>query len=110
VVLQSELSLILLTGAGLLVESLGNLKNQKYGFRTEGRVDVPVNPSFAAYTPDRLFEVYARLRQRLASISGVRGASFSLYSPMRGSAWSSGILIEGQAADSGGRSPPCKTA
>jgi predicted permease len=101
VVLQAALSLVLLTGAGLLAESLGNLENQQYGFTAEGRVAVRVSPSFAAYSPERLFAVYSRLQERLSKISGVRTASFSLYSPMRGSAWSSGISVEGRVADPG---------
>src|SRR5258708_34136661 len=82
--MQAALSLVLLTGAGLLTESLRNLENQKFGFETGNRVDVRVNPSFNGYSPERLFQVYQRLQERLALIPGVRSASFSLYSPMRG--------------------------
>jgi predicted permease len=55
-----------------------------------------VNPAFAGYSPERLFQVYQRLQERLPQIPGVRSASFSLYSPMRGGAWSSGISLEGR--------------
>src|SRR5258708_5899165 len=101
VVLQSALSLVLLTGAGLLTQSLGNLENQQYGYAQEGRVAVRVSPSFTGYSPERLFTVYARLQERLPGIPGVRSASFSLYSPMRGGAWASGIAIEGRTAEPG---------
>jgi predicted permease len=95
-VTQAAISLVLLTGAGLLAESLRNLENQKFGFATESRLNVRVNPAFAGYSPERLFQVYQRLQESLARIPGVRGASFSLYSPMRGGAWSSGIALEGR--------------
>jgi predicted permease len=101
VVAQAALSLVLLTGAGLLAESLGNLENQRYGFARENRVAVRVSPSFAGYSPERLFALYQRLRERLPGIPGVRSASYALYSPMRGGAWSSGIAVEGRAAEPG---------
>jgi macrolide transport system ATP-binding/permease protein len=96
VIMQAALSLVLLTSAGLLTESLRNLENQKFGFETGSRVDVRVNPSFNGYSPERLALVYQRLQERLPQIPGVRSAGFSLYSPMRGGAWSSGIAIEGR--------------
>jgi len=96
VVVQAALSLVLLTGAGLLTQSLGNLENQQYGYAQEGRIAVRVSPSFLGYSPERLFAVYARLQERLPRIPGVRGASYSLYSPMRGGAWSSGVVVEGR--------------
>ena len=101
VVFQSALSLVLLTGAGLLAQSLGNLENQAYGYAREGRIAVRVSPSFAGYTPERLFAVYTALQDRLPRIPGVRSASFSLYSPMRGGAWSSGISLEGYNSTDG---------
>src|SRR5260370_8348043 len=83
VVMQAALSLILLTSAGLLTESLRNLENQKYGFETESRVDVRVNPSFNGYSPERLAQVFQRLQARLPLISRVRTARFLLSSPLR---------------------------
>src|SRR5260370_17474764 len=53
------------------------------------------------YSPERLSTVYERLQQRLPKIPGVRSASFSLYSPMRGGAWSSGIAVEGRSPEPG---------
>ena len=101
VILQAALSLVLLSGAGLLTASLRNLENQKFGFAADSRVNVRVNASFAGYNADRLFQTYQRLQERLLRIPAVRSASFSLYSPMRGGAWSSGIAIEGRAANPG---------
>src|SRR5260370_9770861 len=107
VIMQAALSLILLTSAGLLTESLRNLENQKFGFETGSRVDVRVNPSFNGYSPERLSQVYQRLQERLPLIAGVRSASFSLYSPIRGGPWSSGIAIEGRQAT---RNSPSRNA
>ncbi|HYL73439.1 MAG TPA: ABC transporter permease [Bryobacteraceae bacterium] len=103
VVLQAALSLVLLVYAGLLTKSLRNLEHQQYGFDTTGRVMVRVQPAFAGYSPERLQGVYRQLEQRLPQISGVRSASFALYSPMNDMNWSSGIVIEGRPPrDAGG--------
>jgi predicted permease len=101
VVLQATLSLVLLTGAGLLTRTLANLENLQYGFASAGRVDVRVSPSFAGYSPERLFVTYQHLQDRLAKVPGVRSSAFSLYTPMRGGAWSSGIALEGRVAEAG---------
>ncbi|HEV2493567.1 MAG TPA: ABC transporter permease [Terriglobia bacterium] len=99
VVLQVALSAILLIGAGLLTQTLRNLENQRFGFETQGRLIVRVNPALAGYKPEKLYGLYQQLEQRLPQIPGVLSASYSLYSPMRGDNWSSGIHLEGHPPD-----------
>lgn len=54
IVLQAALSLVLLAGAGLLTESLRNLEHQQFGFETQGRTIVKIDPGLAGYTAERL--------------------------------------------------------
>jgi len=96
VVLQAALSIVLLVGGGLLTASLRNLENQNFGFATEGRVIVKVDPGLAGYTIERLDALYRTMKDRLRQIPGVESVSFSLYSPMSNMNWSSGISIEGR--------------
>jgi predicted permease len=96
IVLQAALSLVLLAGAGLLTESLRNLEHQRFGFETEGRLIVKIDPGLAGYTADRLDALYRTLRERLRQIPGVQSVSLSLYSPMSDNNWSSGVSIEGR--------------
>lgn len=96
VVLQAALSLVLLAGAGLLSESLRNLEHQQFGFATDGRLIVRVDPSLAGYATDRLAGLYRALQERLRQIPGVVSVSFSLYSPMSDTNWSGGVSIEGR--------------
>jgi len=96
IVLQAALSLVLLAGAGLLIESLRNLEHQHFGFETDGRLIVKIDPGLAGYTADRLDALYRMLRERLRQIPGVQSVSLSLYSPMSDNNWSSGISIEGR--------------
>lgn len=99
VVLQVTLSAVLLVGAGLLAETLRNLENQRFGFETQSRLVVHVNPALAGYTPEKLYGLYQQLEQRLPQIPGVISASYSIYSPMKGDNWSFGISVEGHAPD-----------
>ncbi|HEV2417639.1 MAG TPA: ABC transporter permease, partial [Terriglobia bacterium] len=96
VVLQVALSAVLLIGAGLLTESLRNVENQNFGFKTQGRLIVRVNPALAGYKPEQLYGLYQQLEQRLPQIPGVISASYSIYSPMRGDNWGFGFHIEGR--------------
>jgi predicted permease len=96
IVLQAALSLVLLTGAGLLTTSLRNLETQNFGFQTEGRLIVKIDPGLAGYTTERLAPLYREVKDRLRQIPGVQSVSLSLYSPMSNMNWSSGISIEGR--------------
>ena len=60
---------------------------------------VRVNPALAGYQPEKLYPLYQQLEQRLMQIPGVIGASYSIYSPMRGENWSFGIHVEGRPPD-----------
>jgi predicted permease len=99
VIAQVALSVILLAGAGLLTESLSRLEQQPLGFQPEGRLVVRIRPAAPTDDLDRLAATYDRLRLRLRQIPGVLNATYSLYSPMEGNNWSSGISIEGQQTD-----------
>ena len=101
VVLQAALSLVLLAYAGVLAKSLSNLENQSYGFELKGRMVAKVNGAFAGYSPERLAGVYRQLLDRLREISTVRNVALTLYSPMGGNNWSSGITIEGRPSADG---------
>jgi hypothetical protein len=96
VVLQAALSLLLLTAAGLLTQSLRNLDHQRFGFARDGRVAVRIDPNLAGYKPDQLEPLYGRIRERMAQIPGAKNVSYSLHSPMSGSNWSTDVTIEGQ--------------
>ena len=96
VILQAALSLVLLAAAGLLTESLRNLEHQKFGFSSDGRIAVRIDPYLAGYKPEQLEPLYRRIRERVAQLDGVAAVSYALYTPMSGSNWSTDIDIEGQ--------------
>jgi predicted permease len=97
VVLQVALSLVLLAAAGLLTESLRRLHEQQFGFETQGRLIVKVDPALAGYMAARRVGLYRKLQERLEQIPGVVSASFSGYSPLEGQNWNQDDYIEGRA-------------
>jgi predicted permease len=96
VVAQVALSLVLLAGAGLLTKSLSRLEEQPLGFSADGRYVIRARPSMSADDVTKLATYYDRLMRRLRDVPGVVDATYSLYSPMEGNNWSSGISILGR--------------
>jgi predicted permease len=96
VVMQAALSLVLLAAAGLLIQSLRNLENQKFGFAADRRMAVRVDPSLAGYKADRLEALYRIIRERMMRLPGVMSVSYALYAPMSGNFWTLDVNIDGQ--------------
>src|SRR5262249_19868507 len=96
VVLQGALSLTLVTIAGLLTQSLRNLDSQVFGFETNGRLVVRIDPQSAGYTQERLAGLYRKLDDRLSRLPGVISESLSLYTVQDSdNIWGGRIYIEG---------------
>ncbi len=99
IILQAALSLVLLTMAGLLTESLRNLQNQPYGFEKRARLLITMNPQSAGYTQERLRAFYEQLQDRLNHMPGVVSASLSLYTAQQGNNWGEGVFFSGKSGD-----------
>ncbi|HKQ80020.1 MAG TPA: ABC transporter permease [Blastocatellia bacterium] len=74
---QVALSLLLLTGAGLFVQTLGNLRARDIGFDTERLIQGRIFPTEAGYKEDQLPELYGRIIERLNSVPGIRSATMA---------------------------------
>src|SRR6185436_1829602 len=73
------------------------LQQQTLGFEPRDRVVVRLDlPSTFAGDIPRLTTVFRGLREELGRIPGVLSVTYSLYSPMEGNNWSSGIAIDGR--------------
>jgi predicted permease len=96
VIAQAAASLVLLSAAALLGQSLRNLEHQNFGFETEARYLVSINPSLANYKPEQMEPLYRRIDERLLRIPGVRMVAPALYAPMSGDSWNEGIRIAGR--------------
>jgi putative ABC transport system permease protein len=96
VIAQVAMSLVLLSAAALLGQSLRNLEHQNFGFETEGRYIAWINPMLGNYKPKELEPMFRKIDDRLSQIPGVRMIAPALYAPMTGDSWNDGIRIAGR--------------
>ncbi len=101
VVAQVALSLLLLIGAGLFVQSLKNLRAVDPGFQTGGLVTFALDPTLNGYKPDRSREFYRQVIERLGSLPGARSAAMVVVPVLSGNEWDSSVAIEGYSAKQG---------
>jgi len=96
VIAQAAMSLVLLSAAALLGQSLRNLQHQNFGFETQGRYIAWINPILTNYKPEQMEPMFRQIDDRLRQIPGVRMVAPALYAPMTGDSWNNGIRIEGR--------------
>jgi len=93
---QAAMSLVLLSAAAMLGQSLRNLEHQNFGFETKGRYVLWTNTSLGGYKPEQQELLFERLQERLRAIPVVRGVGAATYAPMSGDSWNDGIRVEGK--------------
>jgi predicted permease len=77
VIAQVALSLLLLTGAGLFIQTLRNLRTRDVGFAVERIIQGPIFADDAGYRNDQLPGLYKRIMERLNSAPGVRSVAMA---------------------------------
>ena len=98
-IIQVALSMVLLSSAGLLAKSLGNLERQPLGFTPADRLVIRIDPPAIAGDISRLSSLFARIQESLQRVPGVERVAYAMYSPMEGNNWSSAISIAGRKID-----------
>jgi hypothetical protein len=93
---QAAMSIVLLSAAALLGKSLRNLEHQNFGFATDGRYLVYINPTLGNYKPEQMEPLFREIDDRLRQIPGVRMVAPVLYAPMSGDSWNNGVRIAGR--------------
>jgi len=87
VMAQVGLSMVVLTGAGLLVRTLYNLHELNPGFDTRNILLFGINPTIAGYKDEQSAQLYRDLQERFAKLPGVVSVSYSEDTLLSGS-WS----------------------
>jgi putative ABC transport system permease protein len=84
IVVEIAVSLVLLTGAGLLIGSFVRLQNIDPGFRAEGLLTARVQLPGARYDEARSAAFYPEALARIAAIPGVQRAAGVTFLPLAG--------------------------
>ncbi|HTX34811.1 MAG TPA: ABC transporter permease [Bryobacteraceae bacterium] len=106
VVAQVSLSLLLLIGAGLFLQSLRNLKTLNPGFDVRNVVAFDVDPTMSRYDPAFTRDYYRRLRQRLDAMPGVESDALAVVPVLENNEWDNWVTIEGYSAKPDERPDP----
>ena len=94
-VTQVALSVALLVGAGLLIESVRNLQAVDVGFRTDRLLLFEVSPGDQRYDAARTNDFYQRLIDGIAALPGVEGVTRASYPLVGQSGAYRGVAVEG---------------
>lgn len=95
---QVALSLLLLTGATLLITSLQNLRSFDAGFDRDVLL-MGLDPGRSGYNGEQRLEYYRQVLERARSITAVRAAGLALLIPVGGGGVDMSFRIEGQPRD-----------
>jgi predicted permease len=94
VIVQATLSVVLLTGAGLLTRSLANLQHQDFGYDIDHRVTIGLIAPWPSYSMPQLDALYRELQDRLSHIPGVERAALAQYTPLTDN-WGEMVIRQG---------------
>ena len=99
VLVQMSLSFVLLVGAGLLIQSLQQIRSASPGFSTHGVLTTSIDLFTAGYDAPRAKNFQDELIDRLQTLAGVESAAFSRMTPFSYRTYSSApIAVDGYEA------------
>ncbi len=96
VAFQVALSLVVIIGAGLFIQTLQNLQSVDTGFQKQNVVLFGLDGGpFAGRSPVQWKSLYLQMRSRLEAIPGVQSASFSTFGLLSDENYSQKVQIDG---------------
>ena len=99
VLVQMSLSFVLLVGAGLLIQSLQQIRSSSPGFSTHGVLTTSIDLFTAGYDAQRAKNFQDEIIDRLQPLAGVESAAFSRMTPFSYRNYSSApIAVDGYDA------------
>ncbi|HTR03772.1 MAG TPA: ABC transporter permease [Thermoanaerobaculia bacterium] len=100
IVLQVALSVVLLSGAGLLLRTLHNLQAVPLGFDQERLLVFGLRPEQGGYREERLAQFYDALLARLDALPGVAAVTFGRIPLIAEYSWNTNVLLPGESVRS----------
>jgi putative ABC transport system permease protein len=101
VMAEFTLALVLLVGAGLMIQSFQRLQNVDPGFEHDNLLTMVLSLPRHRYTPDKGFAFFRELTDRVAALPGVNSVSLTSNVRLRSEIFAPGFAVEGTPA-----SPP----
>ena len=98
---QVSLSLLVLFAAGLLVRTLGNLKNLDLGYDRQHLLQVRTDPVAGGYKGQQVVDFANEITSRLSALPGVLGVTVSKNGLFAGSDSSSDVKFDGYTPPKG---------
>jgi putative ABC transport system permease protein len=106
VVTEIALSLVLLVGAGLMIQSFLRLRSVNVGLEPRGVLTVGVILPGAKYSKDeQSANFFKELVERVKGLPGVEAASATATLPLSGDNWGRSLTVEGHTVLSVGQAP-----
>jgi putative ABC transport system permease protein len=97
---EVALAVMLVAGAGLILRSIGQLRQVESGVNMDNVLTFEISPPSGAYATDNAKANFAqRLVDRLQALPGIRAVGVGRRLPLTGLGWSSDFTIEGWAPD-----------
>jgi putative ABC transport system permease protein len=106
VVAELAVALVLMTGAGLLIEGFSQLMQVDPGFTSKNLMTFPVNLPAGRYArPENQALFYRQLIEQVKSLPGIQGAGLTSYLPLSGGARFVYFCPEGTLCQGIGKDP-----
>jgi predicted permease len=96
---QIGLSLLLLTGAGLFVQTIRNLKNVDLGFTTDHVVSFGIDPQQAGYKSEQVPALHQRILGTLSALPGTRSVGATTDPELMGMESRTGVTLPGTSSE-----------
>ena len=99
VVAETALALVLLVGAGLMLENFQRLQHRDLGIDTRHLLTLQVSPPEADYSAaPRKTELVRRLLEEIKSTPGISSAAVTTVNPLGGTNWGVAVMTERRSA------------
>jgi putative ABC transport system permease protein len=104
VIAEVALSLVLVTGAGLMIKSFIRLQQVDTGFDPENALTLRLSLTGPAYREDKpVQDFYTQLEERISALPGVVAVGATTTLPLKGYMWTGDFTIEGRSPDDYGK-------